>query len=379
MRRTWRRPSGLGSSAACKPPWWPENEAWPPRDQADRWRGRGRLVRRAAALAVIVLVLSVCGMVALAWLAATKLGLVASSGPAAPVIVFVGGIAAVGLAVAVLVSMTRRVAMPIGGVMDAADRVAAGDYEVRVLERGPPPIRALARSFNTMIARLQDHDRQRRDLMADIAHELRTPLTVMQGKLEGLIDGVYRPDANQLTQLLEETHVLSRLVEDLRTLALSESGALKLQRESIDLGDLARDVVRAFAADAAARQVTLTIDAPADLAPIDVDPVRIREVLTNLLSNALRHTPAHGSIDVRVAQASDGGLSVEVRDTGRGMTAEEIARAFDRFYKGSDSRGTGLGLTIARSLVAAHGGEIRASSDRGGGTTMTFTLPKPDV
>jgi len=362
-----------------RPRWWPENEPWPPRGPAHHWSTRRRrFFGSLAVVALLLLVLSIYGIATIAWLAAAKAGLVTSSGSPPPEMWFVGGLIGVAATLMALVAK-RHVAMPIGGVMDVIDRVAAGDYEVRVLERGPPPIRALARSFNTMIARLQDHDRQRRDLMADIAHELRTPLTVMQGKLEGLIDGVYRPDANQLTQLLEETHVLSRLVEDLRTLALSESGALKLQRESIDLGDLARDVVRAFAADAAARQVTLTIDAPADLAPIDVDPLRIREVLTNLLSNALRHTPPHGSIDVRLAQASDGGLSVEVRDTGRGMTAEEIARAFDRFYKGSDSRGTGLGLTIARSLVAAHGGEIRASSDRGGGTTMTFTLPKPDV
>jgi two-component system OmpR family sensor kinase/two-component system sensor histidine kinase BaeS len=227
-----------------------------------------------------------------------------------------------------------------------------------------------------MVARLQDHDRQRRDLMADLAHELRTPLTVMQGKLEGMLDGVYQPDPGQLTQLLEETHVLSRLIEDLRTLALSESGALKLQKESVDLGDLARDVGRAFSGDAVARQVTLTVDVPGDLAPIDVDPLRIREVLTNLMSNALRHTPARGSVTVRVVQAGDGGVTVHVQDTGRGMTAEEIARAFDRFYKGADSRGTGLGLTIARSLVAAHGGEIRASSAPHGGTTMTFTLPR---
>jgi signal transduction histidine kinase len=322
--------------------------------------------------------LSIYGIAAIAWLAATKLGLVTSSGPPTPAMWFVGGLIGAAVTLAALVA-TRHVAMPIGGVMDVIDRVAAGDYEVRVIERGPPPIRALARALNTMIVRLQDHDRQRRDLMADVAHELRTPLTVMQGKLEGLIDGVYPADASQLTQLLEETHVLSRLVEDLRTLALSESGALKLEKESIDPGDLARDVVRAFAADAAGRQVTLTIDAAADLAPIDVDPLRIREVLTNLLANALRHTPPHGSIDVGLAQTPAGGLSVEVRDTGRGMTAEEIARAFDRFYKGSDSRGTGLGLTIARSLVAAHGGDIRASSDSGGGTTMTVTLPAADL
>ena len=134
--------------------------------------------------------------------------------------------------------------------MDAADRVAAGDYSVRVGEYGPPPIGALAHAFNTMTARLENHDRQRRELMADVAHELRTPLTVMQGKVEGLIDGVYPLDDGQLKDVLEETHVLSRLVEDLRTLALSESGALKLQKESTDVDALARDVVDAFEGEA---------------------------------------------------------------------------------------------------------------------------------
>jgi signal transduction histidine kinase len=210
--------------------------------------------------------------------------------------------------------------------------------------------------------------------MADVAHELRTPLTVMQGKLEGLLDGVYTPSPAQLQQLLEETHVLSRLVEDLRTLALSESGALKLHKQPVDPADLVRDAVRAYAADAERRGVTLSVDAPDDLPSIEIDPVRIREVITNLLSNALHHTPAGGSVAVRAAD-TDGRLSIAVRDTGRGMTSEEIARAFDRFYKGTESRGSGLGLTIARSLVAAHGGEIHAESTLGDGTTFAFTVP----
>jgi two-component system OmpR family sensor kinase/two-component system sensor histidine kinase BaeS len=269
--------------------------------------------------------------------------------------------------------------------MDAADRVAAGNYDVRVAEQGPPPIRALARAFNTMTERLGNHDRLRRDLMADVAHELRTPLTVMQGKLEGLLDGVYPRDEAQLQQLLEETHVLSQLVEDLRTLALSESGALKLQKEPIDLGGLARDVAGSFGGEATARHVTLEVNSPDELPLIEIDPVRIREVMTNLLSNALRHTPSGGSVIVRVAAWPRGSESrvpqlesrivVEVCDTGRGMTPDAIARAFDRFYKGSESRGSGLGLTIARSLVAAHGGEIHASSEPGRGTTIAFTLP----
>jgi signal transduction histidine kinase len=248
----------------------------------------------------------------------------------------------------------------------------------------------MARAFNTMTERLQNHDRLRRDLMADVAHELRTPLTVIQGKLEGLRDGVYPRDEQQLTALVEETHVLSRLIEDLRTVALSESGALKLQKESTDVDALARDVVDAFEGEASDRGVTLRIAAPEHLAPLAVDPIRIREVLSNLLANALRHTPAGGSIDVRVydgvadqgsgfrrtTPGVGGAIAVDVRDTGSGMSDDEIARAFDRFHKGPGSRGSGLGLTIARGLVTAHGGEIRASSAPRAGTTMSFTLPR---
>jgi signal transduction histidine kinase len=360
-----------------KPPWSPHNEPWPGHGQAPHRRpGRRRFFRRAAALALLLLALSVSGAVALVWLAATRLGMVAPAGPRSAAILFVGGMAGLGLAVFGVVNVMRRVAMPLGSVMDAADRVAAGNYDVRVAEQGSPPIRALARAFNAMTERLGNHDRLRRDLMADVAHELRTPLTVMQGKLEGLLDGVYPRDEGQLQQLLAETHVLSRLVEDLRTLALSESGALKLQKEPTDLGGLARDAAAAFSGDAVARDVTLQVDVPDDPPPIEIDPVRIREVITNLLSNALRHTPPGGSVVVRVAAASSGAMSVDVRDTGSGMTPEAVAHAFDRFYKGSGSRGSGLGLTIARSLVAAHGGEIHASSEPGRGTTFAFTLPR---
>jgi signal transduction histidine kinase len=360
-----------------KPPWWPHNEPWSPHGRAPRRRGgRARFFWRAAALALLVLVLSVSGAVALVWLAATRLGIVAPAGPRTAAILSVGGMAGLGLAMFGVISIMRRVALPLGGVMDAADRVAAGDYEVRVAEQGPRPIRALARAFNAMTERLGNHDRLRRDLMADVAHELRTPLTVMQGKLEGLLDGVYPRDEGQLQQLLEETHVLSRLVEDLRTLALSEGGALKLQKEPIDLGGLARDAVSSLGGEATTRRLMIEVDAADDLPTIEIDPVRIREVITNLLSNALGHTPPGGSVVVRVRAASRVAMSVEVRDSGSGMAPEAIARAFDRFYKGSGSRGSGLGLTIARSLVAAHGGEIHASSEPGRGTTIAFTLPR---
>ena len=265
---------------------------------------------------------------------------------------------------------TRGLARTLREVMDAADRVAGGDYSVRVTESGPPPMRALAHSFNTMTERLAGADRLRRDLMADVAHELRTPLSVLQGRLEGLLDGVYPKDEAQLAQLLEETHVLSRLVEDLRTLALSEAGALPLQKESTDIVALAHDVGRSMTGSGA----PVDVRAPHAIT-IDFDPVRIREVLTNLLSNAIRHTPADGRVSVTVDDRSDR-VVVTVTDTGEGVAPQDVGRLFDRFYKGAESRGSGLGLAIAKGIVTAHGGEIQASSRLDEGTTIEFWLPR---
>ena len=255
--------------------------------------------------------------------------------------------------------------------MDAADRVADGDYSVRVKESGPPPMRALARSFNAMTMRLENADRLRRDLMADVAHELRTPLTVLQGRLEGLVDDVYPLDKAQLAQLLEETQVLSRLVDDLRTLALSDAGAFPLQKESTDLVLLANDVVHSMQG----RGAPITPVAANRVVLSDVDPIRIREVLTNLLANAIRHTPNDGRIEVALTEAA-GVVTMAVADTGDGIAADALPRLFDRFYKGPDSRGSGLGLAIAKGIVAAHGGEISADSTAGQGTTIRFTLPR---
>ena len=359
-----------------RPPWWPETESWPPRDRAHHWRaGRARFFRRFALIALALTLLGIYGAVTLVWLAANNLGLVAAPPRTAGPVVLVLAMAALFGALVIVRGMTR-VGTPLREVMDAAERVADGDYSVRVVEYGPPPIRGLARAFNLMTERLQKHDRQRRDLMADVAHELRTPLTVIQGKLEGLLDDVYPRDDRQLTELLEEARVLSRLIEDLRTLALSDSGVLKLQKESIDVAALVRDVVGTFTGDATSAGVSLDVDAVDDVPSLSVDPVRIREVLTNLLSNALRHTPSGGSVTVRVRSAVNGSIRIDVEDTGSGMGSDDVERAFDRFHKGPGSHGSGLGLSIARSLVVAHGGEIHASSALGRGTTMSVTLPR---
>jgi len=357
------------------PPWWPANEPWPMQPGRHRWPpARARFFRRMAMLAMLVLLGGVASAIAVVWTVAARFGIVAGS-PAGAIVVIAGAMfGALCTAALILTGGMRLFGRPLGDVMDAAARVADGDYAVRVTERGAPQLRGLARAFNTMTTRLADHDRLRRDLMADVAHELRTPLTVIQGRLEGLLDGVYPRDDRQIGELLDETRILSRLIDDLRTLALAEAGTLTLQKEAADVGALAVDAVRAVASEASARRVAVAADPAPGLPLIEVDPVRIREVIGNLLTNALRHTAAGGSVFVRVREVAET-IEIEVRDTGEGMNPDDLAHAFDRFHKGHGSRGAGLGLTISRNLVRAHGGEIAITSQPGQGTSVVVGLP----
>jgi two-component system sensor histidine kinase BaeS len=274
----------------------------------------------------------------------------------------------------------RRVAAPVGDLMAALGRVADGDYSARVPERGPREAWTLTRAFNSMAERLQQHEEQRRGLLVDISHELRTPLTVLQGNLEGMLDGVYSRDDAHLSLILEETRVLARVIEDLRTLSLAEDVGLKLVKTPADLEEIARDAVASFQAQAGAAGVSLTVQAEPGMPRAELDPERIRQVLNNLLSNALRYTPRGGAVLVRCFPEDTGHIAFSVEDTGSGIPPADLPRIFDRFYKSKDSRGTGLGLAIARSLVRAHGGEISAGSVPGRGTTIRVTLPiRPDL
>ncbi len=269
----------------------------------------------------------------------------------------------------------RRTAAPIGDVMAAADRVAGGDYAVRVEARTDGEVGRLVDSFNAMTTRLQATEAQRRNLLADVAHELRTPLSVIQGNVEGLLDGVYGRDDERLETLLEETTVMSRLLEDLRTLSLAEAGALPHHREGGDPAAVGGDVGAAETPRAAAVGVELRGVRERPAPPeIEVDPVRLRQVLENLVSNALRHTPAGGCVRVE-ALARPGAVAFAVVDTGRGIAQDQLPHIFDRFWKSADSGGSGLGLAIAKSLVEAHGGVITAESQPGRGTAMRFTVP----
>jgi signal transduction histidine kinase len=355
------------------PPWWPAGEPWPPRHGpfGIDAHARARFFRRIALVAGGLLALAIFATVASTWMIAGRFGV---TGWAAGIPTGFALLAAAFVLTAVVIA-TRGFAFPLGAVMDAADHVAGGDYGTRVREHGSPPMRALARSFNTMTERLQHADRLRRDLMADVAHELRTPLSVLHGRLEGLLDGVYPRDDQQITQLLEETRVLSRLIEDLRILALSDAGALPLQKEATDVLGLVREVLRSMQSEATHQSVALNVVTSFESVVIDLDPLRIREVLTNLLSNALRHTTDGQAVTVSVALTAEA-VTVAVSDTGAGMPPDEVARMFDRFYKGATSRGSGLGLTIAKGIVTAQGGDITASSQVGKGTVVTFSLPR---
>jgi two-component system sensor histidine kinase BaeS len=233
-------------------------------------------------------------------------------------------------------------------------------------------VAALALAFRTVIRRVggafAEQDRLRRQLMADVAHELRTPLAILMGRIEGLLDGVYPRDESHLAELLEETRHLSRLVEDLGTLSHAEAGALELRKEIVDLGDLILDVATALPR-------TIDIVVPADFPTVEIDPVRIRQVLLNLLANALHHTPEEGVVAVEV-QTTPQRILIRVRDSGSGIAPEDLPRIFERFQKGTDSRGSGLGLAIARKLVLAHGGDIGIESAPGKGTEVTVSLPR---
>jgi two-component system sensor histidine kinase BaeS len=267
----------------------------------------------------------------------------------------------------------RRMFGPIGEVLEAADRVADGDYSVRVTSRGPGEVRRLGRTFNEMTARIEASDQQRRRLLADVTHELRTPLAVIQGNLEGIADGVYAADEERVGAVLEETRLMARLLDDLQTLSTAEAGALQLTREAIDLRELAVDVTSAFAPQAAAAGIRLA-SSPADVTETTADPFRLRQVLENLVANALRVTPPGGDVTIAVAR-TDREAEIAVTDTGPGIPEEELATVFDRYTRSADSGGSGLGLAIARSLVEAHGGTITAARAPGAGTTMRVRLP----
>ena len=296
-----------------------------------------------------------------------------------PRLLFQGGVVAGVLAVLVGLFIARGLSAPLSQLAAAAGRIAHGHFNQRVPVKGPEEVANLAVAFNDMAANLQQAETLRRNLVADVAHELRTPLSVIQGNLQAILDDVYPLDKAEIAAIYDETLILNRLISDLRELAQAEAGQLDLNLQPTDLSSLVTTAADLFGELAREKQVNLTLKLPPDLPPVQADSDRVRQVLHNLLTNALRHTPEGGQIEIE-AQLSDHQARIIVADTGSGITAADLPHVFDRFWRADKSRsrehgGSGLGLAIARQLIEAHGGQIGVESGGvGRGSRFWFTL-----
>lgn len=288
----------------------------------------------------------------------------------------------ISLAVAVVVSLlvSGRITAPLLRMVHSSRRIASGDFRTRVDTHPADEIGELAHSFNEMAAQLEDSEQRRVRLIGDVAHELRTPLATLSGYLEGLLDEVVTPSPELWIQLQGEVARLTRLTDDLQELSRLESGQITLDRHATAPSDLIKIAIDRLTPAFAEKGVVLEAGDPRSLPDVSADSDRIAQVLTNLLTNALRHTPSGGRVAVS-AQASNGAVEFRVRDTGSGVPADQLLRIFERFYRVDPARsralgGSGIGLTIARALVEAHGGRIWAESPgMNQGSTFSFTLP----
>jgi signal transduction histidine kinase len=277
--------------------------------------------------------------------------------------------------------LTHRLVRPITDLTSAARVIARGGTPPPVPVRGQDEVAELARAFNRMAERLAADEEQRRRLFAGVAHELRTPLSVIQGTLEGVLDRVLEPTPERIATLHSQSLLLARLITDLRDLSLAQAGQLQLNFQAIDAGPVVRETLEALAPLADERGVVLRVDVPRPLPRIDADPDRLRQIVQNLVENAVRFTPAGGTVQVMMSADDAGEVRLAVTDTGVGIDAADLPYIFRHFYRADQSRtrssgGTGLGLAIVKSLVEAHGGRVAVDSAVGRGSTFTVTFPQ---
>jgi signal transduction histidine kinase len=289
------------------------------------------------------------------------------------------GALASGIALVVARWLARGMTQPLRDMAAAAHGMETGDYSRRVHTRSRDEVGQLAAAFNRMSAELQNLEQSRRDLVANVSHELKTPIAAIRAHLENLLDGVEQPDPTTLQVMLTQTERLGRLIEQLLELSRLESGELPLLREETPLAPLVTQVLSEIEVARSDRGVVVESALPIDLPPVDADRERVHQVLFNLVDNAVRFTPSGGAVTVS-AHRHNGAVEIRVADTGVGIPPEHLPRLFERFYRADPARsredgGTGIGLAIARSVVEAHGGHIRAESELGGGSVFTFDLP----
>jgi len=290
-----------------------------------------------------------------------------------------GGLIGVAIALIITFLLSRRVLAPVKALTSAARQMGRGDFSQRVQVKDKGEVGELANTFNSMATDLERAEQLQRNMVADIAHELRTPLSNLRGYLEAIRDGVIKPDADTIRSLDEEAALLSRLVDDLQELSLAEAGELKLICQAENIGELIKQTVGGLQTQATTKGLSVSVDLPDRLPAVNIDSRRISQVLRNLLENALAHTAEGDAITVTAAQQGNW-VEVSVVDTGEGIPAEGLPNIFERFYRVDKSRarttgGSGLGLTIAKRLVEAHGGTIQAHSERGKGSRFSFTVP----
>ena len=281
----------------------------------------------------------------------------------------------------IVFNLYLRFGKPLEEFFKTINAVEEGNLSARVPESNSDMFGDLIKRFNKMVAELDRSEQQRRNLTADIAHELRTPLHIIQGNLEGIVDGVYQPTPEHLNNTLDETRLLTRLVNDLQTLSLAETGQLPLHPTLFLLTDLIHDLTSSFSSQAASLGIDLqTRIADADQ-QVTADYDRLNQVLSNLISNALRHTPKGGKISIETESIvnEERSARITVKDSGAGIASEDLPFIFDRFWRGDKSRSgrthSGLGLAITKQLIAAHHGTIEAQSEVGIGTTFIIELP----
>jgi signal transduction histidine kinase len=290
-----------------------------------------------------------------------------------------GSLIAVAIALLITFFLSRRILAPVKALTSAAKRLGRGDFSQRVQVKDKGELGELGNTFNSMASDLARAERLRRNMVADVAHELRTPLSNIKGYLEAIRDGVIKADAETIRSLEEEATLLSRLVDDLQELSLAEAGELKLVRQAENIGELIKQTVAGVQTQAIAKGLSVSANLPDKLPPVKIDSHRINQVLRNLLENAMAHTAKGDAITVAAMQQGNF-VEVSVVDTGEGIPAEDLPNIFERFYRVDKSRaratgGRGLGLTITKRLVEAHGGKIEAHSELGKGSRFSFTIP----
>ncbi len=293
------------------------------------------------------------------------------------------GLIAGALGLLIGLAVARGLSAPLARLASAARQISQGDLNQRVAVAGVEEVADLAHAFNEMATALQDAERLRSNMVADIAHELRTPLSVLQGNLQAILDDVYPLEKSEIASIYDETSILNRLINDLHQLTQAEAGQLSLNVRSTKIAPLLTRMAQLFGELASEKKITLTSTLPPDLPPVPIDPDRTRQILHNLLANALRHTPTGGEISILVErhrQHEHEVVQISISDTGTGIPAEDLPHVFDRFWRADRSRsrqqgGSGLGLAIAKRLVEAQGGQIGVTSTVGKGSCFWFTVP----